>query len=67
MDTEEYTARAKHVTRAKDLRAGLIKTLQRMRVRQDCPLWLISPLDTAIMRIDRLIPPLEAYRDDAGG
>jgi len=64
MDTEEYSARAKHVDRAKDLRAGLIKTLQRMRVRQDCPQWLTSPLDDAIMRIDMLIPPLEAYRDE---
>ena len=59
-----YRARNLDVATAYGLNAELCKTLDRMRKRGDCPLWLIESLCDCIQRSNVLIGALRRYRDD---
>ena len=59
-----HRARNLDVCTAYGLNAGLCKTLDRMRARKDCPLWLIESLSDYIDRSNVLIGALRRCRDD---
>ena len=59
-----HSARNLDVCTAYGLNAGLCKTLDRMKARKDCPLWLIERLNDYIDRSNVLIGALRRCRDD---
>ena len=59
-----YHARNQDVANAYGLNAGLKAIFDRMRLRKDCPIWLLEKLDSLIQHSNCLIQPLVDHRDE---
>lgn len=59
-----YNAANLDVANAYGLEAGLNKIYERMKSRNDCPLWFIEEMDDCIKRANRVIPVLIQRRND---